>query len=112
MIRIYRWMEERSSRLAIISGVVFALLALLWLSVTTRTALYYAEINKLEAARLDHIDRINEYWRLLGEESTPAKMSARAQALGYRAVAIEYELVSSPMITAGMSITASTGAQP
>lgn len=93
----YQWMEGHSRRLAAISGVVFALLALLWLSITTRTAMYNAQINELEEKRLDHIDRINQYWRALGEESTPEKMMARARALGFREVAVEYvPVVSEP----------------
>jgi len=113
VVRVYRWMEEHSRRLAVISGVVFALLALLWLSITTRTAMYNAQINELEEKRLDHIDRINQYWRALGEESTPEKMTARAQALGFRAVAVEYvPSVSEPAVDAGAQSIAPQPTQP
>lgn len=105
ILSIYRWLEDRSLRLASIAGVLLALLIVLWLSITTRTAMYYADIERLEAERLMQIDRINGYWKKLGELSAPQVLLPRAQALGFRKAPVEYILIETATVTAGRTVT-------
>lgn len=105
VLRVYRWFEEHSQRLAVIAGVVLVLLMALWLSITTRTAVYFAGIEEMEQQRLAQIDRINQHWKALGEISTPKSMIARAEALGFRAAPVEFMLVEPSVVTAAEVVT-------
>jgi hypothetical protein len=105
VMRVYRWFEKHSLRLVVIAGVVLLLLIALWLSITTRTAMYFAGIEELEQTRLAQIDRINQHWKSLGETSTPKLMVVRAELLGFRTAPVEYVLVEPAAVSSAEVVT-------
>lgn len=87
---------------AVLAGVgltVLLALSLLWLSMSTRTAMLNAQIEKHDAKRLELEDQINQRWRQLGDLSQFDLMSARAERLGFQPVDVEFLVLDSKPMT-------------
>jgi cell division protein FtsL len=100
---------------AVLAGVAFAfmlVLALLWLSMSTRTAVLNSEIEDLDAQRLEQEDLINQRWKTLGEISAPDQMSQRAEALGFEPVKVEYLVLETSTVTATVAMTGTVPVVP
>jgi hypothetical protein len=119
MTVLRRWLRALSTielslrQSAVFASVTFALLmvlSLLWLSMTTRTAVLNAEIDKLDARRLELEDASNQRWRQLGQLSNPVMMSERAEKLGFTTVSVEYLVIEGGGIgeSTTLTVTAST----
>ncbi len=104
--QIYEWMEKRSGRLAVVGGIVLAVLMGLWLAIVTRSAIYQIEIERLEERRLQQMDQINRRWKTLGEISGLEKMSVRMRELGFQEVPVEYVLIEPNAFDVTSTVTA------
>jgi hypothetical protein len=97
-LRRVRTIDLTLRQSAILGGVSFVLLlvfSLFWLSMLTRTAVLNAQIDELDARRLDIEDQANLRWRQLGELSNPVVMADRADKLGFAPVKVEYLVIES-----------------
>jgi cell division protein FtsL len=100
---------------AVLAGVAFAfmlVLALLWLSMSTRTAVLNSGIEDLDAKRLEQEDLINQRWKLLGEISAPDQMAQRAQDMGFEPVKVEYLVLGTGAATATVVTTGTVPVAP
>lgn len=87
---------------AVLAGVgltVLLALSLLWLSMSTRTAVLNAQIEEHDATRLELEDQINQRWRQLGDLSQLDLMNARAERLGFQPVDVEFLVLESKSMT-------------
>ena len=100
---------------AVLAGVAFAVmvtLALLWLSMSTRTAVLNSQIEDLDAKRLEQEDAINQRWKALGEISAPEQMTQRAERLGFEPVKVEYLVLETTEMTATVTSTGTVPTAP
>jgi cell division protein FtsL len=107
-----KWFSEINISLrtsAVLASVGFAMLLvlmLIWLSMSTRTAVLNAEIDKSDARRIELEDEVNARWRELGELSAPDKMTERARALGFEVVPVEYLVIETQPLTETAAVSA------
>jgi hypothetical protein len=110
-LRRIRTIDLSLRQSAVLGGVSFALLlalSLVWLSMLTRTAVLNAQIDDLDARRLELEDSSNIRWRQIGELSNPVVMLDRAEKLGFLSVKVDYLVVSNSPLGAGTTLTVST----
>lgn len=104
--------------MAICSGALLLSLMVVWLGMSTRTALLDKQLEDLDAQQTRLTDQINQTWTEIGEVTSPREMEPRARRLGFApAVEIEYLVVTpeatlqttatmTAMITTTMTTTA------
>jgi cell division protein FtsL len=91
--------------LAAASLALLLALSIMWLSMSTRTAVLNAQITELDAARRDLSDQINQRWTEIGQAGVPETMQTRAQQLGFKQGTLEYLVLPTPVITATVVIS-------
>jgi hypothetical protein len=67
--------------------------------------MFNAQIDELDARRLEIEDQANQRWRQLGELSNPVAMSDRADRLGFESVKVEYLVVESIALDNSSTLT-------
>lgn len=83
--------DRHAVAMAIISSVVLIALVVVWLSVSTRTALLNQQLDVLDAAYAQLTDEINQTWTEIGKVTASRTMEERARRLGFQpAERIEY----------------------
>ncbi len=91
--------------LAACSSALLLGLMVIWLGMSTRTALLDKQLEDLDGTQTALIDQINQTWTQIGEVTSPRVMEPRARQLGFEpARRIEY-LIVSPTITATETVT-------
>ncbi len=98
--------KRQATALAVASGALLAGLIVVWLTMSTRTALLDRQLEQLDSRQTQLTDQINQTWTQIGDVTLPQAMEERAGRLGYKpADEIEY-LVTTPDATAAMTVTA------
>lgn len=98
--------KRQATVLAVASGMLLVGLIVVWLTMSTRTALLDRQLDQLDARQTNLTDRINQTWTQIGDVTSPRAMEDRAKQLGFRpADKIEY-LVTTPDATAVLTATA------
>ena len=83
--------DRRAAAMAIVSGAVLVALIVVWLTVSTRTALLNQRLDELDAKHTRLTDEINRTWTEIGEATSLRVMEDRARRSGFRpAERIEY----------------------
>jgi hypothetical protein len=91
--------RRQATALAMISGALLAGLMVVWLTMSTRTALLDRQLETLDAQQTILTDEINKTWTEIGDVTVPSAMEDRARQLGFKpADKIEY-LVTTPDVT-------------
>ena len=91
--------------LAACSSALLLGLMVIWLGMSTRTALLDKQLEDLDGTQTALTDQINQTWTQIGEVTSPRVMEPRAWQLGFEpARRIEY-LIVSPTITATVTVT-------
>jgi hypothetical protein len=91
--------------MAVCSGALLLSLMVVWLGMSTRTALLDKQLEDLDAQQTGLTDQINQTWTDIGEVTSPREMEPRARRLGFApATEIEY-LVVTPEVTTTMTTT-------
>lgn len=97
--------DRQATAMAVVSGVALSALIVVWLSMSTRTALLNQQIDGLDAKQSQLTDEINRTWTQIGEATAPRVMEDRARRLGFKpAEKIEY-LVTPPEVTVTITAT-------
>jgi hypothetical protein len=92
--------------LALACGAALAALVVVWLGMTTRTALLNRQLDSLYARQEELSDEINRTWTDIGEATAPQAMENRARRLGFEpASVVEYLIVP---LEASETVTGST----
>jgi hypothetical protein len=103
--------DRQAVALAAASGLALTGLIVVWLAMSTRTALLSQQLEDLDAQQTQLTDEINRTWTVIGEASAPRAMEGRARQLGFKpAEQIEY-LVTTPessAISATITVTEPT----
>ncbi|MDW8351527.1 MAG: hypothetical protein RML99_06415 [Anaerolineae bacterium] len=90
-VRALRVSDRQAAVMAIVSSAVLAALTVVWLTVSTRTALLNQRLDDLDARYAQLTDEINQTWTAIGEVTSPQAMEDRARRLGFQpAERIEY----------------------
>jgi BMFP domain-containing protein YqiC len=76
--------DRQAAALAIVSGLVFGILVVVWLMLSTRTALLNERIDQLDAQQTQLMDQMSQTLLDIGEATAPKAMQERARRLGYR----------------------------
>lgn len=96
--------SRRAAAMAIVSGAILVALIVVWLTVSTRTALLNQQLDELDVKHARLTDEINRTWTEIGEATSLRVMEDRARRLGFRpAERIEYLVMAldgTPAITA------------
>jgi hypothetical protein len=104
--------DRQAVALAVVSGLALTGLIVVWLAMSTRTALLSQQLEDLDARQTQLTDAINRTWTVMGEATAPRAMEGRARQLGFKpAEQIEY-LVTTPesaVISATIMTTEPTG---
>ena len=101
--------DRRAAAMAILSGSVLVVLIVVWLALSTRTALLNQQLDELDAKHARLTDEINQTWMEIGEVTSPRMMEDRARRLGFKpAERIEY-LVVALEVTPVATATRATG---
>lgn len=83
--------DRQAVGLALISGLALAALVVVWLAMSTRTALLSRRLDELYVRQEQLTDDINRTWTEIGEATAPRAMEDRARRLGFEpAQNIEY----------------------
>ena len=98
-----------SNRTAIVmtvcSSALLITLMVIWLGMSTNTALLDRQLEKLDTTQTELTDEINRTWTEIGEVTSPREMEPRARRLGFAPAAqIEY-LVVTPEATSTVTET-------
>lgn len=114
MNTIRRWLKQLveanvSLRTAVVMAVCSSALLLslmvIWLGMSTQTALLDKQLEDLDTQQTQLTDQINQTWTVIGEVTSPREMEPRARRLGFApATEIEY-LVVTPEVTITMTTT-------
>ncbi|MCS6846351.1 MAG: hypothetical protein RMN52_01390 [Anaerolineae bacterium] len=100
--------DRQAAAMATVSGAVLVALIVVWLTVSTRTALLNQQLDELDAKHARLTDEINRTWMEIGETTSLRAMEDRARRLGFQpAERIEY-LVIAPEGTPAVTATHST----
>jgi len=98
--------KRQATALAVASGALLAGLIVVWLTMSTRTALLDRQLEQLDSRQTNLTDQINQTWTQIGNVTSPRAMEERAKRLGYKPPDnIEY-LVTTPDATVAMTVTA------
>jgi hypothetical protein len=98
---------RRTAAMAIVSGSVLLALIVVWLTVSTRTALLNQQLDELDVKHARLTEEINRTWTEIGEATSLWVMEERARRLGFRPVErIEY-LVMTPDDAPAVTTTSS-----
>lgn len=83
--------NRHATAMAVVSSVVLIALVVVWLGVSTRTALLNQQLDALDAEYARLTDEINQTWTEIGEVTALRAMEERARRLGFQpAERIEY----------------------
>jgi len=83
--------DRQAFSVAVLSGALLVTLTVIWLSLTTRTALLNQQIDALDAQLASLADEINQTWAEISRVTTATVMEDRARQLGFRpAERVEY----------------------
>ena len=98
-----------STRIAVVmalcSSALLISLMVIWLGMSTRTALLDQRLEELDTKQTELTDEINRTWTEIGEVTSPREMEPRARRLGFGpATQIEY-LVVTPEATSTVTET-------
>lgn len=100
--------------LALIAGLTLAALVVVWLAMSTRTALLSRRLDELYVRQEQLTDEINRTWTDIGDVTAPRTMEDRARRLGFEpAQTIEYLVVpveAAVDMTATVTVTATGNA--
>ncbi len=100
--------DRRALAMAVVSGAVLTTLIVIWLAMSTRTALLNQQLDELDVAYARLTDEINQAWMEIGEATSPRVMEARARQLGFGPTErLEYLVVmpdATPAVTATNTI--------
>jgi hypothetical protein len=93
-----------AATMAILSGSLLVALIVVWLALSTRTALLNQQLDELDAKHARLTDEINQTWTEIAEVTSPQIMEDRARRLGFKpAERVEYLVVAldaTPVATA------------
>ena len=99
---------RQAAAFAVVSGLLFTGLMVVWLTMSTRTALLNRQIEELDRKQTDLTDNINQTWTEIGNVTSPQQMESRARQLGYKpAEKIDF-LVTTPDVAATVSVPTTT----
>ena len=91
--------------LAACSSALLLGLMVIWLGMSTRTALLDKQLEDLDGTHTALTDQINQTWTEIGEVTSPRMMEPRARQLGFApAEQIEY-LIVTPAVTPTVMMT-------
>jgi hypothetical protein len=91
--------------MAVCSSALLLSLMVIWLGMSTQTALLDKQLEDLDSQQTGLTDQINQTWTEIGEVTSPREMEPRARRLGFAPAAeIEY-LVVTPEVTTTMTTT-------
>lgn len=94
--------------LAVGSTALLLVLMVIWLGMSTQTALLDKQLEDLDGTQTALTDQINQTWTEIGEVTSPRMMEPRARQLGFAPAAqIEY-LIVTPAVTPTETLTATT----
>jgi cell division protein FtsB len=83
--------DRQAFLMAVLSGALLITLTVIWLSLTTRTALLNQQIDALDAQLASLIDETNQTWAEIGKVTKITIIEDRARQLGFRpAERVEY----------------------
>ncbi len=83
--------DRQALLMAALSGALLVTLTVIWLSLTTRTALLNQQIDARDAQLASLVDEINQTWAEISRATATTTMESRARQLGFRpAKQIEY----------------------
>jgi hypothetical protein len=104
---------EVSLRTAVVMAVCASVLLLglmvIWLGMSTRSALLDKQLEDLDATRTALTDQINQTWTEIGAVTSPQQMEPRARQMGFAPAAeIEYLVVTPDVTTVTASIATTT----
>lgn len=99
---------RKAVMLAAGSTVLMLVLMVVWLGMSTQTALLDKQLEDLDGTQTALTDKINQTWTEIGEVTSPRVMEPRARQLGFApASQIEY-LIVTPMVTPAFTLTMTT----
>jgi hypothetical protein len=91
--------------MAVCSSALLISLMVIWLGMSTNTALLDKRLEELDTKQTELTDEINRTWTEIGEVTSPREMEPRARRLGFApATQIEY-LVVTPEATSTVTET-------
>lgn len=91
--------------MAVCSTALLLVLMVIWLGMSTQTALLDKRLEDLDGTQTALTDQINRTWTEIGELTSPRMMEPRARQLGFApAERIEY-LVVTPVLTTTLTVT-------
>jgi len=90
-LTMIRLSDRQALSIAALSGVLLIALIVIWLSLTTHTALLNQQIDRLDAQLASLIDEANQTWAEIGKVTAATVMENRARRLGFQpAERVEY----------------------
>ena len=118
MTTLRRWFDKfravnlstrQAAAFAVVSGLLFTGLMVVWLTMSTRTALLNQQIEELDHKQTDLTDQINQTWTEIGNVTSPQQMESRARQLGYQpADKIEFLVTTPEVTTTATTVTETT----
>ena len=109
-LKQFRYPSNRQALMAAVcSGVLLFTLVVLWLAVSTHTALMSRELDGYDAQLAQITDETNSLWKQIGDATAPREMDRRMRAAGY-AIPDQVEfLVAQPTATVVTSTVTLSG---
>ena len=84
MLKQFRYPSIRQAFFAaLFSGILLGVFVVLWLFISTRTALQNNQLDELESRHIQLAQDINLLWKQLGEITSPKEMNRRMAGSGY-----------------------------
>ncbi len=110
LFKQFRYPSNRQALMAAVSsGVLLFTLVVLWLAVSTHTALMSRQLDIYDRQSQSVTDETNALWKQIGDITSPQEMERRMKAAGYSAPDGVQFLLPQPTSTAIMTTSIAGG---
>lgn len=94
---------------AFFSGILLGVFVVLWLSISTNTALQNNQLDELESRQIRIAQDVNQLWTQLGEITSPREMNRRMTEAGFVAPQDIEFLLAAPTAVISVTVTPQGG---
>ncbi|MCL5274226.1 MAG: hypothetical protein M1434_05700 [Chloroflexi bacterium] len=110
MLKQFRYPSNRQALMAAVcSGILLFTLVILWLAISTHTALMSRQLDAYDAQLAQITDETNSLWKQIGDITAPLEMDRRMRDAGYTVPDRVEFLMSQPTATVVSSTVTLSG---